>query len=102
MLKRMAALTVSFVIAGSAYAAADEWTEKFKIIDTDGSGTISRVEWEDNVSKLKLDPAPTFTAMDEDVNNSVDKDEWAKAQKMAKAFPEGCKSSTESWCPKKY
>jgi hypothetical protein len=102
MLKRLAALTITFAIIGSASVLADEWSEKFKILDTDGSGTISRVEWEDNVSKLKLDPAPTFTAMDEDVNNSVDAEEWAKAQKMAKAFPKGCKSSTSSWCEKQY
>ncbi|MBS0250727.1 MAG: hypothetical protein JSR78_06640 [Proteobacteria bacterium] len=102
MLKRLAALTAAFVVAGSVYAAADEWAEKMKIVDTDGSGTISRTEWEANWTKLKLDPAPTFTAMDEDVNNSIDADEWAKAQKMAKAFPEACKSSSESWCPKQY
>jgi len=102
MLKRLAAVTAVFVVAGSAFAMADEWGEKFQIVDTDGSGTISRVEWEDNVGKLKIDPAPTFTAVDEDNNNSIDKDEWAKAQKMVKAFPQACKSSNESWCPKKY
>jgi hypothetical protein len=102
MLKRMAAFAALFVVAGSAYAMADEWSDKMKLVDTDGSGTISRTEWEANWTKLKLDPAPTFTAMDEDSNNSVDTDEWAKAQKMAKAFPVGCKSATSSWCEKQY
>ena len=35
-------------------------------------------------------------------NNGIDDDEWASAEKMAKAFPTACKSSTESWCPKQY
>lgn len=102
MLKRLAVLAATFVVVGTAYAAADEWTEKMKIVDTDGSGTVSRTEWEANWTKLKIDPAPTFTAMDADSNNSIDADEWATAQKMVKAFPEGCKSSSESWCPKQY
>jgi hypothetical protein len=90
------------VLMFSGAALADDWASKFKTLDTDGNGSISRTEWEANVSKLKLDPAPTFTAMDADVNNGVDEDEWAGAEKMAKAFPEACKSSKESWCPKQY
>jgi hypothetical protein len=102
MLKRLAAVAATFFVASSVYASADEWGEKFKMIDTDGNGSISRTEWEANWTKLKIDPAPTFTAMDADSNNSVDTDEWVTAQKMVKAFPEGCKSSSESWCPKQY
>lgn len=90
------------VLLFSGAALADDWAGKFKMLDTDGNGSISRTEWEANVSKLKLDPAPTFTAMDKDVNNGIDDDEWASAEKMAKAFPTACKSSTESWCPKQY
>jgi hypothetical protein len=95
-----------FLIAAAAVlipsAAMADWSSSFKTLDTDGNGRISRTEYEANVSKLKLDPAPTFTAMDADVNNAVDEDEWAAAEKMAKAFPVSCKSSSESWCPKQY
>lgn len=100
MTRAMFATAAILLLSGAALA--DDWGSKFKTLDTDGSGSISRTEWEANVSKLKLDPAPTFTAMDEDVNNSVDTDEWTAAEKMAKAFPVACKSSTESWCPKQY
>lgn len=101
MTKLRIALITTVLLAGTA-AYADDWASKFKMLDTDGNGSISRTEWEANVSKLKLDPTPTFTAMDADVNNGIDEDEWAAAEKMAKAFPEACKSSSESWCPKKY
>jgi Ca2+-binding EF-hand superfamily protein len=93
---------IAFAVIWTSAALADSWTESFKTIDTDGSGTISQTEYDANVSKLKIDPAPTFSAIDADGNNSVDETEWSTAQKMVKAFPEGCKSSTESWCPKKY
>ncbi|MBA2125293.1 hypothetical protein DLM45_03525 [Hyphomicrobium methylovorum] len=102
MTKTCAALVSVFLLTGIGAASASDWTANFKTLDTDGSGSISRVEWEDNVQKLKLDPAPTFTAMDTDTNNSIDEDEWAAAEKMAKAFPTACKSSSESWCPKQY
>jgi hypothetical protein len=62
-----------------APALADGWAGHFKTLDTDGNVRISRVEWEKNSTKLKLDPTPTFTAMDADVNNGVDSDEWAAA-----------------------
>ncbi len=93
---------VSFLLLSGTAAVADSWSDKFKVLDTDGNGTISRTEYEANGAKLKLDPAPTFTAMDADVNNGIDEDEWAAAEKMAKAFPVSCKSSSESWCPKGY
>jgi hypothetical protein len=92
----------SFLLLSSAAAYADDWASKFKTIDADGNGSISRPEWEANASKLKIDPVPTFSAMDADGNNSIDDQEWAAAEKMVKAFPEACKSSSESWCPKKY
>ncbi len=95
-----------FVLAAAALLPASvamaDWSSNFKTLDADGNGRISRTEYEANVAKLKLDPAPTFTAMDGDVNNGIDEDEWAAAEKMAKAFPVSCKSATESWCPKQY
>lgn len=101
MTKNWVVFASVLLLSGTA-AVAGGWADSFKTIDTDGNGRISRTEYEANVGKLKLDPAPTFTAMDADVNNGVDEDEWTAAEKMAKAFPVSCKSSSESWCPKGY
>jgi len=95
-------LTVAAVMVAVPTMALADWAGHFSTLDTDGNGRISRTEYEANVSKLKLDPAPTFTAMDTDVNNGIDEEEWAAAEKMAKAFPVSCKSATESWCPPGY
>lgn len=81
-----------------ASAAFADWAGHFATLDTDGNGSISRTEYEAGVSKLGLDPAPTFTSMDSDVNNRVDADEWAAAEKQTTAYSESCKSSTSSWC----
>jgi hypothetical protein len=97
-----AAAAAAFAMSLATTASAADWAGSFTTLDTDGNGRISRTEYEANVAKLKLDPAPTFTAMDADVNNGVDEDEWASAEKMAKAFPVSCKSAKESWCPKQY
>lgn len=91
---------ISVLLVSGSVAAADNWASKFKILDADGSGSVSRTEFEENVSKLKLDPAPTFTAVDVDNNNSLDPDEWAAAEKMTNAYNTPCRSSTSSWCPK--
>lgn len=101
MTKKWVAFVTVLLLSGTA-AVAGGWADHFKTLDTDGNGRISRTEWEANVSKLKLDPAPTFTAMDSDVNNGVDEDEWSAAEKMAKAFPVSCKSAASSWCEKQY
>lgn len=101
MTKTGLAIASILLLSGTAAVAAG-WADHFKTLDADGNGRISRTEYEANVSKLKLDPAPTFTAMDSDVNNGLDTDEWTAAEKMAKAFPVSCKSSSESWCPKGY
>lgn len=101
MTKTWAAFASVLMLSATA-AVAGAWGDLFKAADTDGSGKISRTEWEANWAKLKIEPVPTFTAMDTDVNNGVDTDEWAVAEKMVKAFPESCKSASSSWCEKKY
>lgn len=93
---------ISILLLSATAATAGSWADSFSTVDTDGTGTVARTEWEANSQKLKIEPLPTFTAMDGDSNNSIDKDEWAAAEKMVKAFPESCKSATESWCPKQY
>jgi hypothetical protein len=99
MTKRWVAFVSVLLLSGTA-AVAGSWD--MKTVDTDGSGTVAQTEYDANIGKLKIDPVPTFTAMDANNNNSVDADEWAAAEKMVKAFPVSCKSSTESWCPKGY
>jgi hypothetical protein len=96
MTKTMVALVSVLLLSGSAAFAAD-WPA-FKTLDADGSGRISRVEWEKNVGKLKIDPAPTFTAMDTDSNNGVDEDEWAAAEKLTVSYSARCREATSSWC----
>lgn len=101
MTKKWVAFVSVLLLSGTA-AVAGGWGDHFKALDTDGSGRISRTEWEANWQKLRIEPVPTFTAMDADVNNGVDEGEWAAAEKMAKAFPVSCKSATSSWCEKQY
>ena len=100
MSKKWAAFA-SFLLLSGTTAAAGIWDENFKALDSDGNGTVSRTEYDANLSKLKLDPAPQFTAVDTDNNNSIDNDEWTTAKKMTEAYNTPCRSSTESWCPKK-
>ncbi|HRN87881.1 hypothetical protein [Hyphomicrobium sp.] len=82
----------------SASVAHADWAGHFKALDADGNGAVSRTEYEAGVAKLGLDPAPTFTSMDQDVNNRIDADEWAAAEKQTTAYSESCKSTTASWC----
>jgi len=96
MTKTLAAVLSALMFSGSAAVAAG-WPA-FSTLDTDGSGRISRVEWEKSVGKLNLDPAPTFTAMDADNNNGVDEEEWAAAEKLTKGYSERCREATSSWC----
>jgi Ca2+-binding EF-hand superfamily protein len=81
-------------------ALAATWADGFKTLDTDGSGTINRAEWNANGSKVG-DPTmnPTFTTMDKDENNSIDQDEWAGAEGMKMAIGNACREATSSWCP---
>ncbi len=90
------------LLSAASAAAAGGWTDLFKSVDADKSGSVSRTEWEAAWPSLKIEPVPTFTAMDKDSNNSIDDGEWAEAEKMVKAFPESCKSAASSWCEKKY
>lgn len=95
MIKSLVAFVSVLLLSGTAAAA--DWPA-FETLDADGTGRISRVEWEKNVGKLKLDPAPTFTAMDADNNNGVDEDEWTAAEKLTKSYSERCREASSSWC----
>ena len=98
MTKNWAAfVSVMLLLATPAVAAG--WSDGFKACDSDGSGTVSRSEW--NACEAKLDPQmnPTFTTMDADHNNSVDDAEWAQAEKFKTAIGNNCKESSSSWCP---
>ena len=100
MTKNWAAFAfVSVLLLSGTAALAASWGDSFGTVDTDGSGTISRSEW--NANEGKLDPTmnPTFTTMDKDGSNSVDKDEWAAAEGQKTAIAKGCKESDSSWCP---
>lgn len=99
MTKNWVAFVSVLLLSGTA-AMAGSWD--MKTVDADGSGTVSRPEYEKNAGKLGIDPVPDFAAMDKNSNNSISEKEWAEAEKMVKAFPVSCKSSTESWCPKGY
>lgn len=101
MIRFCTAVTAICLFSATA-AFAGGWADHFKTLDTDGSGKISRTEWEKGWPSLKIEPVPTFTAMDSDVNNGIDTAEWAEAEKMATAFPKSCKSTSESWCEKGY
>ena len=96
MTKRLAAIASVLLLSGTAAMAA-EWPS-FNSLDTDGSGKISRVEWEKNVGKLKLAWAPNFSAMDSDNNNGVDEEEWAAAEKLSNSYSDRCNSASSSWC----
>jgi EF hand domain-containing protein len=76
MTKKWVAFASVLLLSGTV-AVAGEWTDKMKVVDTDGSGTVSRSEWNANAGKLQLGTAqPEFSAMDQDNNNSVDTAEW--------------------------
>ncbi|WP_069442737.1 EF-hand domain-containing protein [Methyloceanibacter superfactus] len=91
---------VSVMLLLGTPAIAASWTDGFNTVDTDGSGTISRAEWDANESKVG-DPTfnPTFQTMDSNGNNSVDEDEWAAAEGMKTAIGNSCQSAEGSWCP---
>jgi hypothetical protein len=91
---------VSVLLLSGTVAVAGEWTDKLKVVDTDGSGTVSRNEWNANAGKLKLGTAqPEFSAMDRNNNNSVDAGEWDQTEKTASAYSKSCKAAEGSWCP---
>lgn len=94
---KTAVAIVSFLMLSGTAAVAAEWPA-FKTLDTDGSGRISRVEWQKQVGTLKLDWAPNFAAMDDDNNNGIDEVEWAAAEKTSKSYSDRCNSATSSWC----
>jgi hypothetical protein len=98
MTKTWAAFVSVLLLLGTPAVAAG-WADGFKVCDADNSGTISRAEW--TACEAKLDPQmnPTFTTMDKDANNSIDKDEWAWAEKQKMAISNPCRESTSSWCP---
>lgn len=99
MTKKWVAFVSVLLLSGTA-ALADSWSGNFQTLDTDGSGTISRGEWQAGSGKLDLGTfAPTFVEMDQDGSNSVDSDEWAHAQNIVKAHSTACKHAEGSWCP---
>jgi hypothetical protein len=91
---------VSVLLLSGTVAVAGDWAEKMKIVDTDGSGTVSRSEWDANIGKLKLGTAqPEFSALDKNNNNSLSKSEWEMGEKIAGAYSKSCKAAEGSWCP---
>ena len=91
---------VSVLLLSGTVAVADDWAGKMKTVDTDGSGTVSRNEWNSNSPKLGLGAAtPEFTALDKNNNNSISEKEWSTAEKIASAYGKPCKSADSSWCP---
>lgn len=99
MSKFWAALVAVIMLAGSPALAAS-WSDGFKTCDTDGSGTVSRAEWNSCESKVG-DPTmnPTFRTMDKDTNNSIDEAEWAGGEKQKMAIGNNCQKAEGSWCP---
>ena len=98
MIKYRAAFVSVLLLLGTP-AVAGSWADNFKIVDTDGSGTISRSEWDANQGKLDPTFNPTLQTMDTDNNNSVDAAEWAAAEGFKKAIGNNCREATSSWCP---
>ena len=91
---------VSVLLLSGTVAVADDWAGKMKTVDTDGSGTVSRNEWNSNSPKLGLGAAtPEFSALDKNNNNSISEKEWSAADKIASAYGKSCKSADSSWCP---
>ncbi|MFN3623254.1 MAG: hypothetical protein ACK4TP_04255 [Hyphomicrobium sp.] len=91
---------VSVLLLSGTVAVADDWAGKMKIVDTDGSGTVSRSEWNASAAKLGLGAAtPEFSALDKNNNNSVSAKEWSMADKIASAYSKSCKAAEGSWCP---
>jgi surface antigen len=81
-------------------ALAASWSDGFKTCDGDGSGTISRVEWNNCESKVGNPTMnPTFKMMDKNANNSIDQDEWAVGEKQKMAISNNCQEAEGSWCP---
>ena len=97
MTKKVVAL-VSVLMFMATPGLAD-WAGSFKAVDSDGSGTISRAEWDAGGSKVDPTYNPTLQTMDTNNDNSVDADEWKAAEGMKKAIGKGCKASGQSWCP---
>ncbi len=96
----VSAAFVSALLLSGTPAVAASWADGFKVCDTDGSGTISQVEWNSCEAKVG-DPTmnPTFTMMDKDANNSIDQDEWTAGAKQKMAIAKGCTEAEGSWCP---
>ena len=100
MMKQWGAIASVLLLSATAAGAAG-WADHFKTLDKDGSGTISRVEWEANYGSLDLGNfTPTFAVMDSDNSNSIDEFEWADAENIKKAAATSCREITDgSWCP---
>ncbi|MFD0986534.1 hypothetical protein [Methyloligella solikamskensis] len=98
MTKTWVALAAAVLLfSGSAMAA--EWAESFTELDADGSGSISRAEF-NKLPEVIGDAtfAPTFNALDENNSNSVSKSEWENGASMKEEYGTRFRECDKSWC----
>lgn len=98
MTKTWVALAAAVLLfSGSAMAA--EWSESFTELDADGSGSISRAEF-NKLSDVIGDAtfAPTFSALDENNSNSISQSEWDNGKNMKEEYGTRFRECDKSWC----
>ncbi|ODA67596.1 EF hand [Methyloligella halotolerans] len=97
MTKTWVAVAAILMLSSSAMAA--EWGESFTELDADGSGSISRAEF-NKLSDVIGDAtfAPTFNALDENNSNSISKAEWENGASMKEEYGTRFRECDKSWC----